>query len=312
MVAEQSRVRSLLLFMLVVFTVIACTSDSGAGEESTTTTVTSPSLESSELDAAMARIAELEAELFAATSTTVARTTSMTLPMDLVVWSHETGEYIVEPFVDWVWGWVSDPQAEVDVNGVPLVVTEQVGSEWARSVDPWSAAWDFRPPDNEDWSVPLTEGRNMLMVTATFPDGLTIVDDIVVFHDPTLTTELGILTGYESDEPRTMTFGIGTEWQQPAGGGIEVESTATYRVAGDAVFKLEAADTSAWRVLEIDGFFELLEFVESGGCSLCPEDGCCPDRCIWAAWDGWDGLEFAIYLNADGDIQQLTQLHLSN
>lgn len=236
----------------------------------------------------------------------------------MVVWSHETGEYIIEPAVDWMWGWVSHPQARVDANGVPLAVTDAVGSDWVQSTDPWIAAWDFRPPEGEDWSVPLAEGRNMLMVTATFPDGSTIVDDIIVFHDPALTTELGILletdvTEYEPTEPRTMTFGIGTEWQQPAGGGIEVESTETYQVADDAVFKLESLDASVWRVLQVDEFYQLLDFIDSGACSQCIDmSGTCPSQCIWLSWDGWEGLEFAIYLNPDGTIQQLTQLHLSN
>lgn len=189
---------------------------------------------------------------------------------------------------------------------MPIVIGEYL--------NPW---WQFNPPEEENWEIPLNEGRNMLFFTATFPDALTLVDDIVVFHDPTLTKELGILTGYETEEPRTMTFDIGTEYQQDAGGGITAESTATYLVAEDAVFKLEAADTSSWdasqwRLLHGDEFFELMDFMQSGGCTLCIEDGCCPEKCIWASWGDGEGLEFAIYRNTDGDIQQLTQLHVRN
>ena len=295
--ARVSRYRYSFLALLCAAVAASCAGSDDATDAPTTTVTPTASTAATSaggeaLEAAEARIAELEAELFAATSTT-----TTTVPRDMVVWSHEAGEYIAEPFVDNVWGWVSDPQAEVDVNNSSLVVEES-------NV--------FGPPEGQNWSLPLNEGRNMLMVTATFPDGSTIVDDIVVFHDPALTKELGKLARYESDEPRTLTFGIGYEDQQPAGGGINVESTATYRVADDAVFKVEAADTSDWRVLQVDHFYELLDFVESGGCTLCIEDGCCPDRCIWAAWDTWEGLEFAIYLNSDGDIQQLTQLHLHN
>jgi hypothetical protein len=252
------------------------------------------------------RIAELEAELFSATSTT-----TTTAPADLVVWSHETGEYLVDPVVDWVWGWVSNPNATVEVNGSPLVVGDPVGQGLVAMEPPWTAAWDVAAPD--DWSLPLTEGRNMLMVTATFPDRSTLVDDIVVFHDPNLTERLGVLTGYNADEPRSMTFGIGTEDRQPAGSSINVESVETYKVAEDAVFKLEAADTLGWRVMGATEWFELLEFIDSGECAPCNLlGGRCPETCIWASWDGSEGLDFAIYLNPDGDIQQLTQLHLHN
>lgn len=312
------RIRAGVVSLILAIGTVACTSTSDTvDDEPTSSTTTSSPSETSALDAANARITELEAELFTATSTTVPLTTTTTLPQDLVVWSHQAGEYIVEPSVDWMWGWVSHPQAQVDVNGVPLAVTDQVGPERVSTVDPWVAAWEFGAFE-EGRSVALRVGRNMLLVTATFPDGSTIVDDIVVFHDPALTTELGILvdtavTEYEPIKPRTMTFGIGTEWQQPAGGGIDVESIETYQVADDAVFKLEAADTSGWRVLQVDEFYELLDFIESGVCSQCIDAGCaCPNRCIWASWDGWEGLEFAIYLNPDGDIQQLTQLHLRN
>lgn len=79
------------------------------------------------------------------------------------------------------------------------------------------------------------------------------------------------------------------------------------------MFKLEAADTLGWRVMEATEWFELLEFIDSGGCASCNLfGGCCPEPCLWASWDGSEGLDFAIYLNPDGDIQQLTQLHLHN
>lgn len=294
-------VRFTPIVLLLAIALAACTDPDTVDIATTSSTVASSPSESAELEAANARIAELETALFTAASTTVPLTTTTTNPKELVVFSHRTGEYIDEPSITWVWGWVSDPQAEVDVNNMPLPIGE--------FIDP---GWDFRPPEEENWSIPLNEGRNMLMFTATFLDGLTIVDDIVVFHDPTLTKELGVLTGYESDEPRTMTFDIGAEWEQDAGGGITVESTATYPVAEDAAFKLEAADTSSWHLLYSNEFFELMDFMQSEGCAQCLEDGCCPDRCIWASWDGGAGLEFAIYLNTDGEIQQLTQLHLRN
>ena len=269
------------------------------------TSSTAVSAVEEDLVAAEVRIAELEAELFAATSTT-----TTTVPGDMVVWSHETGEYIVEPVIDGMSGWVSHPQAKVDVNGVPLVVTEPVGPDWVRSVDRWTVAWEFLAPEGQGWALPLNEGRNMLMVTATFPDQLTRVDDIVVYHDPNLTRVLGILTGYEPDPPRTMTFDVGPQVQTQDGEYIAVESTETYPVADDAAFKVIGRD--GWQhVIDSYGFYEVLDFIQSEGCALCDSgaDECCPNQCIFASSDNGEGLQFEIYLNVDGDIQQLTQIY---
>ena len=231
--------------------------------------------------------------------TTVLSTTT-TSPHGFTVGVPMHGQYITEQPLDWVSGRVK-PEADVALDGEPLLI--DAPSEYPE----FRGWWDWFITYGE-WSHGLVKGDNTLDFVASFDDGITLSEAVTITFDPTMVRYPGFVSGfdlYDSGDRYEMTFEAGTINDQPDGWFIENTSTVVFPVRWDAVFIVKDADLSHRTMYSVEEFAAIIDFINDGLCLDCL-GGDCPDRCIWASWNpnGFGGIEFEIYVNTVGEVQQ--------
>lgn len=224
----------------------------------------------------------------------------------------------------WLFSGLVRPEAEVTVNGLPLLVEPSlIERGW----------WSWGAPDAEggSWSLPLAEGENTVIFEALFADGDTLAETRTIVVDSTLTGRASAFQSLVDDDSPTVRIDIGTyegpECPEDACdiGDSELRDVP---VAEDAVFKMLSIDGWTYHGYDFEGFVGLLAFSEEGNCRPCneylwtddlgprPE---CPDRCFFGSEGTITregsyvagppyGLLGISLINAEGELRQFTQL----
>jgi hypothetical protein len=217
----------------------------------------------------------------------------------------------------WLFGGLVRPEAEVTVNGLPLLVEPSLTERG------W---WTWGAPDAEggSWSVPLREGENTVIFEALFADGDALTETRTVLIDPTLTGRASLFLSAIDDDPATVRLEVGSYGEPDYTEGasdIGDSETLDVPVADDAVFKLLSIDGWTYHGYDFDGLVELLAFIDDGNCQPCDPNVAegsgpsleCSDRCIWTSWGYHDPGRYGYLgissMTTDGELQQFTQAY---
>ncbi|MEA2009459.1 MAG: hypothetical protein U9N78_02030 [Actinomycetota bacterium] len=319
-------IRRSLVGALVVVAVTACSSDESSTTESAPTASPAPTT----------TLVSTASTTDAPTTTTVGVTTTSTAATatptyELGVWAAPAdGQWFAELPIPWVFpvwpeqedppreadgvpgamGWVQDP-APVTVNGVP---TE---TEWCHSCmgQPGDVLM-WRTVSGEGDSYNWQGGKNLVVIEATFEDGVVVREERLVHYDPALDAFTGWIVELDRHEP-SVTFAAAT-FESADDDGTDVgpvTSVVEYPIRDDAVFILLDPDSSGQppaSVIDFDEFIRLLDASEEG----CPPSGDpWENQCFFASGLGVNlfsspdepGYPFVIYITEDGEVQQLEQ-----
>lgn len=299
------------LFLVAVIAGVlvgGCSQNDEATSDEATTTSTAPTTTTS-------TVSPSSSSTTVASTTTTTATTTTTVPKGLEVVLPRDGEWTDE--CEFAPVGVVRPEGVVTYLGEEMIDDGQFGPPYPLS-DGWHR-WVGEPEE----PYPLDEGANALEFVATFADGSTATETITVVCDPAAVIKPGFVVSmdmYDQAEGYQMTFILGDVDDQPDGWAIAPTDTEVIlTVHPDAVFIVHAPEIYSAQ-LTVEEFAALVQFVDDGLCSDCP-DGDCPvgpygfqfpggSGCIDMSWeqDGFASIPFEVLVDAEGSVRQATQL----